>query len=108
MQEQEELKQDLIRLTGMEWPDGISQSNWEEKLADRIDELILSDFHQLVQLLYRIDIDEPALKRLLQEHPDERAGNIIAKLIVERQLQKVKSRKNFRPAEPDNNEEERW
>ena len=60
-----------------------------------INELILHDFNALVQLLYRIDVDEKKLKKTLSNNPVGDAASIIADLIIERQIQKVKSKNSF-------------
>ena len=46
----------------------------------------------LVQILYRIDVSEKKIKTLLKENQGSDAGKIIASLIIERQMQKIKSR----------------
>lgn len=76
-------------------------------LASKINDLINNDFSLLVQLLYRIDVNESKLKRLLKENNTVDAAGIIASLIIERQLQKIRSRKE---SSRDNNfdEEEKW
>ena len=79
-----------------------------EKLAAHINHLILHDFPRLVQLLYRIDINETQLKKLLQQNPAEDAGKIIAALVIERQLQKIKTRKQFGGNNQSDDDEEKW
>jgi hypothetical protein len=66
-----------------------------EQLIFLINELINSDFEALVQLLYRIDVDEKKLKQLLQAYADTDAASIIADLIISRQLQKTATKKQF-------------
>ena len=61
-------------------------------LAERINELILHDFQKLILILYRLDVSEEKLKRLLKENVSGDAGLIITDLIIERQIQKLKSR----------------
>lgn len=62
-------------------------------LAIRINEMILHDFPGLVQALYKIDVDEDHLKKMLKEYVHEDAGLIIARLIIEREKQKAVNRK---------------
>ena len=76
-------------------------------LSARINEMINSDFSRLLALLYRLDIDEKKLRRLLSEQPAANAGDVIAALIYERQLQKIKSRRAFR-RDNDIDENEKW
>jgi len=77
-------------------------------LAEKLNTLIRDDFSILVQLLYRIDIEEPRLRYLLQQHKGEDAGMIIAGLIIQRMEQKIITRRQF--SEKNNNipEEDRW
>ena len=98
-------------------PDRLFQAKTETELSDDqlfhelaayINSLIQTDFEQLVRILYRMDVSEPKLKQLLREHPDEDAGKLIASLMVERQHQKIQTRKMFRDAEDDDDGEERW
>jgi hypothetical protein len=79
----------------------------KEQLADWINELILNDFQRLAQILYSVDVEESKLKQLLKEEKDKDASKIIASLIIERQLEKLKSRKLYRPFD-NMNDEEKW
>lgn len=89
-------------------PDKISLIELEEALTIYANQLIQKDFQKLVTLLYRIDVSETKLKYLLQMQTDENAGNIIAKLIIERQMQKIRSRQQFSKHDDDISEEEKW
>jgi hypothetical protein len=80
----------------IDMPEDVSFEMLKEKLADYINHLIQADFEKLVSLLYRIDVSEAKLKYILKENPGEDAGDIIAELIIERQLQKIKSRQEHR------------
>jgi hypothetical protein len=86
----------------------ISIEEIKEKLAGYINHLINHDFQQLVMLLYRIDVNEAKLRVLLKENQKEDAGNMIAQLIIERQLQKIKSRREFSQKKDDDFGEEKW
>jgi hypothetical protein len=76
-------------------------------LAERVNWLIVHDFDTLVRLLYRIDVPEAKLKKLLQDHPDADAGLLIAAMIIDRQRQKIESRARHRQPKADD-DEERW
>ena len=89
-------------------PDDISFELLNEKLLQHINNLILHDFQKLVSLLYRIDINEEKLKYLLKENADKDAASIIADLIIERQMQKIKSRELFKQWDLDIDENEKW
>lgn len=86
----------------------LQQPSLQQQLAEAVNFLILHQFDELIRLLYRIDVHEQKLKQLLREHPQEDAGNIIASLIIERQLQKIKSRREFGRDTTIIPEEERW
>lgn len=77
-------------------------------LADFINQLILEDFEKLVTLLYRIDVSEKKLKTMLAEHSMSDAGKIIAQLIIDRQIQKIKTRNEIHTQDDASSEEERW
>ncbi|MEI7471482.1 MAG: hypothetical protein WCJ85_04440 [Chitinophagaceae bacterium] len=103
-----ELITDLNRSLSKDWSVEISLTELENQLADYVNLLILKDFEKLVALLYRIDVPEQKLKLLLLELANEDAGKIIASLIIERQLQKIKARKEFSKKTDDFEEEEKW
>ena len=97
-------------------PDGtVPEGPWSEtaleiQLAEKINQLIQQDFGALVQLLYRIDVPEAKLRRMLDDNTGEDAGRLIARLIMERQWQKIETRRKYRrdgdmEDEPD---VERW
>ena len=65
-------------------------------LAEGINQLIQTDFARLINMLYRIDISEKLLKETLEQQADEDAGLLIARLIIERLLQKQQMREQFK------------
>ena len=77
-------------------------------LAERLNQLILHDFQKLVHILYRIDVSERKLKYLLQENVGEDAALIMADLIIERQIQKINSRRQTKSSDDSISEEEKW
>jgi len=84
---------------------------WEhlsaEELVTYINDMILRDFTGLMNLLYRLDVSETKIRKLLDDMQNEDAGKIIAAVIIERQLQKIKSRQQFKQ-EGDIPEDDRW
>lgn len=86
---------------------GIESYSWDQLVAF-VNELITQDFNQLLTLLYRLDINEKKLKQTLADHPDQNAGELIAKLIIDRQEEKKKSREAFKQKDWEGSEEERW
>ncbi len=67
----------------------------KEKLIDYLNEYIKNDFSKVVQLLYRIDVSEAKLKKVLQENQNEDAASLIAELIIERLAMAKKARESF-------------
>ena len=84
-----------------------SYAHLHKILSDTINHLIVHDFSCLISVLYRLDVSEKKLELLLKNIKDIPAGEIIAKMIIERQLQKLEVRKSFTAT---NNfcEEEKW
>lgn len=79
-----------------------------EKLASKVQYLLNSDFNQLIHLLYRMDVSEKKLKTMLQEHPGEDAAFIIARLMIERTMQKIKIRQQYKDSDRVIPDEEKW
>jgi hypothetical protein len=93
---------------GIELSADISIDELRQELALHIDKLIESDFNRLLSILYRIDVNENKLRNILKENPDSNASLIIADCIIERQLQKIKSRKEQTPRDNNIDEKDSW
>jgi hypothetical protein len=104
----EQLVKEINKNMALFLPDEISLDELQIKLGSYINQLIQTDFQKLIMLLYRIDVSESKLKQLLQQHPEEDSGKIIAALIIERQVQKIKSRQQFSQKDDNFTEEEKW
>ena len=88
---------------------GISNSdNWFQEFVERIDYLVQTDFLKLVHILYTLDVSERKLSGLLKEHDGSDAAEIIARLIIERQREKIHSRTQNRKPGYDIPESEKW
>lgn len=72
-------------------PETVSKTDFINELANRINELIVHDFPKLVNILYRIDVNEEQLKAMLKEYSHEDAGYIIAQLIIDREKKKLET-----------------
>ncbi len=106
MDEQKEYEQGLAQIFELSTIE--KHKDFEALLAAQINYLIDQDFQQLLFLLYKVDVDEKKLKRVLQEKKDENAGLLIAQLVIERQKQKLASKASFIPKVDDDEEAERW
>ncbi|MBS1933428.1 MAG: hypothetical protein JST96_05460 [Bacteroidetes bacterium] len=91
----------------LELADNISLEEIKEQLAGYVNDLISNDFEKLVSLLYRVDVSEKKLKKMLNENKNTDAGKIIAELIIERQAQKIKTRNEYKKRD-DVSDEEKW
>jgi len=101
------LIKDLNRYGSLDLAEHTPGDRLEGLLAERINTLIRSDFNALIQLLYKVDVSEAKLRALLKTHTDEDAGLLIARLILERQQQKILTRRQFQTGDPGSGEE-RW
>lgn len=77
-----------------------------DQFTGYIRRLILNDFEKLVNLLYRIDVDENKLRQLLNDNANEDSAKTIAALIINRQIEKIKLKKTMRQS-PESDEEKR-
>jgi hypothetical protein len=78
-----------------------------KNIQNLINDLLVNDFNQLVNILYRMDVNENKLKKLLHANPGTDASVLIADLLIERQLEKIKTKRSFK----NNNridENEKW
>lgn len=103
-----QLSNELNKEWGLTLPTETSRDHMLQALANRINELILHDFAYLVQVLYRLDVNEKLLKQWLRENSNTDAGKIIASLVIERIVQKIKSRQENSRDDVNISEEERW
>jgi hypothetical protein len=89
-------------------PDQITYEQLESLLATKLEALINQDFQQFVLLLYKIDVAENKIRQVLADDTSEQVYKKIAALLIERQQQKIISRKTFTRPFTDDDSEERW
>lgn len=87
-------------------PANLEETLMRQQLAVYLNQLILSDFQKLVYLLYRIDVDEMKLKKMLRDNPEEDAGLLMADMVIERERKKAETRLLFK--RNLDNEEDIW
>jgi hypothetical protein len=85
----------------------IHSPEWWRQLVEAVNDLLVNDFNGLVQILYRLDVDENKIRASLAGNAGTDAAELIAGLLLERQLQKLVFRKLVKVERPDD-EEERW
>lgn len=66
------------------------------QLSGFIETLIIHDFHKLLALLYQIDLNDETIIIAENEHPDTTRHELIADLIVHRELRKVVYRNYYK------------
>ena len=101
------LIEDINQSLELSLPVTISSEELKEKLTAFINDLINHDFEKLVFYLYRIDVNEAKMKKLLDQRDGENAAGLIADLIIERQIEKINSRKETKK-NGDIPEDEKW
>lgn len=83
--------------------------DWISQLEAEINHLLVHDFNRLIALLYRLDVSETRIRSTLQDQPASDAAHLLAALVVERQVQKLKSRQQMRRDDISSiDEDDRW
>ena len=75
-------------------------------LSGYISHLISNNPDKLVSILSRVDVSEKMLKANLQNQ-EENASGIMAQMIIERQMEKIKTRERYK-TDDDISDEEKW
>jgi len=105
-----EYNQELATNTLMLLQDDIIHFSSNEELrkyiVQFINRLITEDFNHLLFILYRIDVHEDKVRQLLQDNNGEHAAETITDLIIERQLQKITTRQQFKSQQNIHEDEE--
>ncbi|MGB3115025.1 MAG: hypothetical protein WBB11_02215, partial [Ferruginibacter sp.] len=72
----------IIHVLNKDWEinldDNLSLEELHHRLADYLNQLMVNDFNRLLNLLYRIDVNEEKLKTSLKEFYDKDAADVIA------------------------------
>ena len=68
----------------------------KKRVLPVIRQMLDNDFNSLLNLLYRIDVNEDKLKKILTFGNPENIAGDITDLILHREIQKVKTRKQYR------------
>ena len=107
MSDLEKIERLITDELGVAISNSASLDDLKRVLATKYNDLINTDFNHLVQLLYRIDINEAKLKQALKQNAGKDTADLLADLTIERQLQKIRSRQEYRGNE-DISEDEKW
>lgn len=89
----------------LQLPETLSEEAILKLLADRIVTVLERGPETFFQLMYRLDISEKKLNAVLQ---NDDVAMKVAKLIYDRQLQKIQSRMTNKMTKDDSDPELRW
>lgn len=90
-----------------ELPQDIPPDKLLQTLSGFINQLIQTDFQKLVSILYKSDVSENKLKLLLEQNFNQDTAPLIAKLLIEREEQKINLRRQFSDKK-NISEDEKW
>lgn len=93
---QESLHSALSKNWGLTHDPSLSMEDLRRVLRSRIKELLQDDFHALVQLMYRLDIDENRFHSAMSAPGSDERVNTLTDLIIERELQRIEFRRKYR------------
>lgn len=88
--------------------ENISFNNFKKAIEQRINDLITNNFQQFIYVLYKVDVSENKLKKVLQENKQTDAAAIITNLIIERLQQKIDTRNHFKNNNETIPDDEKW
>lgn len=93
----EELHRALVQHWGI-WPVGHKRLQREaliEELSRRVEFLMKYDFDRLCYCMYTIDVPEEKFAEAVKRPEEEQPAKLIAELIIEREVQKMESRRRY-------------
>ena len=77
-------------------------------LADKIAYMLEYQLEQLFSMMYRLDVSEEKLKAALMPNAEEPANVGLAKLIIERQMQRLHTKAFYKQEELGSEEALKW
>jgi hypothetical protein len=78
---------------------GLDRAVIREKLALLIAHLMQNNFEKLCQTMYRLDVSEARFDKAMHEHDLPDIPYAIADLVIEREMQKVRTRIMYKKGE---------
>jgi hypothetical protein len=76
-----------------------------EALIEKLNFFLDHDFEKLLWILYRVDVSEQKAKAALAEKSDHPPAEVLADLIIQRQLQKAETRLKYRSGMKENEDD---
>ncbi len=77
--------------------ESLDRASLEQKLTRYIHDLLEHDFTKLTNMIYRHDVNEVKFNRALEEPSLKLQAHAIAILVIQRELQKIETRKKYSP-----------
>jgi len=90
---------------GIQLPQTLSEESILKLLADKVVQVLERGPETFFQLMYRLDISEKKLNAVLE---DDNVAAKIARLIYDRQLQKIQSRQAFKGKAEESDPDLKW
>ena len=78
---------------------GVSQNMIREKLIGVIQYLLENNFEKLCNAMYRLDVSERKFHEVLTGNSPENISSQLADLVIEREMQKVRTRELYKNRE---------
>lgn len=85
-------------------PEGITEEQLFEILSEQIAYLIEHRLEFLLSLMYRLDIDERKVEAALSPRAPEMAHKGLARLVLDRQKQRVFTKRAYKPPKLEDDE----
>jgi hypothetical protein len=98
----------INRELDLDLSESIAYDELKQNIVSHINHLINDDFEKLVYILYRVDVNESKIVEVLEKTRGENAAEQIAELIIERQSEKIKTRKEYGQDGADISNDEKW
>ena len=95
----------LLREFDLDFPEFVPEEEIIAQLARKVEVLLRSGQGAFFQLMYRLDVAERDLSAVID---DADAPYKIARLVYARQLQKIESRRRYKPGNTDGDKELEW
>lgn len=78
-----------------ELPEGTSEQELLDALADRIAGLLEYRLEYFFSLMYRLDVSEEKVREALQPGGEEPANVALARLVIQRQKERLQTRRKY-------------
>jgi hypothetical protein len=75
---------------------GVDMREFHARLSEVIRFMLDHHFEKLCQVMYRLDVSEKKFHNVLTKAPSEEIAGGIADLVIERELQKIRTRELYR------------